>query len=74
MSWVTVNRFYRTENTEQDAKEAVDSVSRHWENVALDLGYDPEKNVKVEEGEKMYALAISEELDATMRQEPGDWW
>jgi len=74
MSWVTVNRFYRTENTEQDAREAKDSVSRHWENVALDLGYDPQQNVKVEEGEKMYAVAISEELDATMRQEPGDWW
>jgi hypothetical protein len=74
MSWVIVNRFYRSENTEQDAKEAVDRVSRHWQNVALDLGYDPQKNVNVEEGDKMYAIAISEELDATMRREPGDWW
>ena len=74
MSWITVNRFFRTENTEQDAKEAVERVSRHWQNVALDLGFDPERNVNVEEGEKMYAVAISEELDATMRREPGDWW
>ncbi len=74
MSWVTVNRFYRTENTEQDAKEAVDRVFKHWENVALDLGFDPKQNVNVKEGEKMYAIAISEELDATMREEPGSWW
>jgi predicted DNA-binding antitoxin AbrB/MazE fold protein len=38
------------------------------------LGYDPKQNVNVKEGEKMYAVAISEELDATMRREPGDWW
>ena len=74
MSWVHINRFYKTKNTEQEAKDAVDKVATHWRNVALDLGYDPDTNVQVQEGDKLYLVSISEELDATMRQEPGDWW
>mgnify|MGYP006294922821 FL=1 len=74
MSWVYVNRFYKTGSTEPDVKQTVDNVIKHWRNVALDLGYDPERNVHVEEGDKLFAVAISEELDQTMRTEPGDWW
>jgi len=74
MSWVSVNRFVKTEKNEQEAREAVDKVAKHWRDVALDLGYDPDDNVNVVEGEKMFNVAISEELDATMRQEHGDWW
>lgn len=73
MSWVSVNRFYKTEKNIDEVKNAVDIVSKHWENVALDLGYDPKENVHVEEGEKMFNIAISEELDATMKEGPGDW-
>jgi len=73
MSWVYVNRFYKNESTEPEVGEKVDNVTRHWRNVALDLGFDPEQNVHVEEGEEMVAIAISEELDATMRTGPGTW-
>lgn len=74
MGWLYVNRFYKTENTEQEAREAMDSVAQHWRNVALDLGFDPERNVTTEEGDRICAVFISEELDSTMREEPGDWW
>ena len=74
MSWIYVNRFYKTDSTEPEVRQTVDKVTRHWRNVALDLGYDPERNVQVEEGEKLFVVAISEELDSTMRTEPGDWW
>ncbi|MDZ7760443.1 MAG: hypothetical protein U5L00_09330 [Desulfovermiculus sp.] len=52
----------------------MDKVKNHWEDVALDLGFDPKQNINIEEGEKMYNVFISEELDETMRTEPGDWW
>jgi len=74
MSWVSVNRFYKTDKNRQDVQDAVAKVTKHWEDVALDLGYDPKDNVNVVEGEKMFNISISEELDATMKQEPGDWW
>ena len=74
MSWVSVNRFYKTDSNEPEVREAVAKVSKHWEDVALDLGYDPKDNVHVLEGEKMFNVSISEELDETMRKEPGDWW
>ena len=74
MSWVSVNRFYKTEKNKQDVQEAVQKVTNHWRDVALDLGFDPKDNVNVEEGEKMFNISISEEFDATMKQEPGDWW
>ena len=74
MSWVSVNRFVKREKNAQEVQEAVDKVAKHWRDVALDLGYDPDDNVNVVEGEKMFNIAISEELDATMREEHGDWW
>jgi hypothetical protein len=74
MSWISVNRFFKTEKNLQDVKEAVEKVKKHWQDVSLDLGYDPQENVKIEEGEKMFNISISEELDETMRKEPGDWW
>lgn len=73
MSWISVNRFYKTEKNKQEVLEAVQKVSKHWEDVALDLGYDPKENIKVEEGEKMFNISISEDLDHTMREEPGEW-
>jgi hypothetical protein len=74
MSWVSVNRFVKREKNAQEVQEAVNKVAKHWRDVALDLGYDPDDNVNVVEGEKMFNIAISEELDATMREEHGDWW
>lgn len=74
MSWVSVNRFFKTDKNREGVLESVDKVQKHWEEVALDLGYNPQENIHVEEGDKMYNISISEELDETMRSEPGDWW
>ena len=74
MRWISVNRFFKTDKNMDSVLEAVDKVKKHWEDVALDLGFDPKQNINIEEGEKMYNVSISEELDDTMRQEPGDWW
>ncbi len=74
MSWISVNRIFKTESNKQEMLDSVEKFTKHWENVALDLGYNPKENVNVEEGDKMFNISISEELDARMREEPGDWW
>jgi hypothetical protein len=73
MSWVYVNRFMKTEKNKDKVKELVDANVEHWRGVALDLGYDPDKNVMMEEGDKLINIAITEEMDMTMREEPGEW-
>ncbi len=74
MSWISVSRFFKTEKNSNEVQRVVDNVANHWQSVALDLGYDPDDNVTVQEGEKIFNIAISEELDATMKEGPGDWW
>jgi hypothetical protein len=74
MSWISVNRFFKTDKNRANVLDVVDKVQKHWEEVALDLGYDPKENINVEEGDQMFNISISEELDETMRKEPGDWW
>jgi GTP cyclohydrolase I len=74
MSWVSVNRFFKTDKNRAGVMDVVDKVQKQWEEVALDLGYDPKENINVEEGDQMINISISEELDETMRTEPGDWW
>lgn len=72
MSWVLVSRWIKKEN-EADIRKAAEAVRSHWENVALDVGLDPAKNVEFQEGSKEVRVYISEEMDALFREEPGEW-
>jgi hypothetical protein len=73
MGWVYVSRFLKTEKNKDELKQIVDANTEHWQGVALDIGYDPSANVMVEEGDKVVNIAISEEMDLTLREEPGEW-
>lgn len=73
MSWVHVSRMLRTEKQKDQLQKLVDTNKKHWEDVALDLGFDPEKNVRIEDGEQVVNISISEELDLALREEPGEW-
>ena len=37
------------------------------------MGFDPARNVTVAESDKEIRVGVSEELDATFREEPGEW-
>ncbi len=48
-------------------------MAKHWREVALDQGLDPDKNVVRAESERLISVGISEEMDMEFREEPGEW-
>lgn len=73
MSWKLVARWILSEDKAEEVRQVADITRRHWENVAQDVGYEPTKNVMLQEGEKETRVYISEEMDQTFREEPGAW-
>ena len=71
--WVWVARWLKKPGNEEEVRGAAESIRQHWEEVCLDDGFDPAKNVTVAEGEKEIRVGISEELDMNFREEPGEW-
>ncbi|KHK01554.1 hypothetical protein [Desulfovibrio sp. TomC] len=71
--WIWVARWLKRPGQEAAITQAADHIRRHWEEVCLDVGYDPAKNVTVAENDKELRVGISEELDMTFREEPGEW-
>ena len=57
----------------EEILEAAKKVHKHWEELALDQGLDPAKNVALQEGDKEVRVVISEELSAVYSEEPGSW-
>ncbi|GAB6060132.1 hypothetical protein [Desulfonatronum parangueonense] len=57
----------------QEILDAAEKVRKHWEELALDQGLDPAKNVFLQEGEKEVRVVISEELSTVYREGPGSW-
>jgi hypothetical protein len=53
--------------------EAAQKVQKHWQDLALDQGLDPAKNVVLQESEKEIRVMISEQLSAVYAEEPGTW-
>jgi len=66
VSWIVAARFPRDKDL---AKRAV----KHWEELALDQGLDPVKNVRLDEQDGVYCVLISEDLDEIYRAGPGGW-
>lgn len=73
MDWVNVARWIKKPGQEDEVRRAAEGVRRHWEEVALDVGYDPKKNVTLMEGDKELRVAISDEMDTTFREGGGSW-
>ncbi|THB64996.1 MAG: hypothetical protein D6E12_13605 [Desulfovibrio sp.] len=74
MNWVTAARFSRAKYTEEEAtRRKADGIRKHLEELALDVGLDPEKNVAVVEGDAEVKIGLSEEFDLYLREAPGEW-
>lgn len=72
-TWIWVARWVKTPGTEAEVRQAAANIRKHWEEVGLDQGMDPAKNVTVAEGEKEIRVGISEEMDEIFREGPGEW-
>lgn len=72
-TWIWVARWLKKEDNEEDVKQAAEAIRKHWEEVALDQGLDPGKNVTIAESEKEIRVGISEEMDEVFREGPGEW-
>lgn len=73
MSWKMVARWIASKHDAGEIKQVAERTRKHWEDVAQDVGYDPAKNVMLQEGEKETRVYVSEEMDQTFREEPGAW-
>ncbi len=73
MSWVQVTHFVRTEKNKEKIQQLIDENQRHWQELALDIGLDPEKNVSVEDDGHKVLLYISKDMDIALSEEPGEW-
>ncbi|MFW6324926.1 MAG: hypothetical protein ACOC0U_07685 [Desulfovibrionales bacterium] len=73
MGWVLVTRYIRTDQNRELVDNYLERNKQHWEDVALDVGLDPVKNVRVWEGDKEVRIEISEEMDQVFREEAGTW-
>ena len=54
-------------------KHKVDGILSHLNNLALDVGLDPERNVVFEEAGDEVKIGISEDFDLYLREAPGAW-
>lgn len=73
MSWKMVARWIASKDDAAEIRQVAERTRRHWESVALDVGYEPAKNVWMQEGDQETRVYVSEELDQTFREEPGAW-
>ncbi len=74
MYFVTAAR-YPQESYEGNVavKNKVDGVKHHLEELALDNGFDPEKNVTLLNTDGEVRVGVSEEFDLFLREAPGAW-
>ncbi len=71
--WIWVARWLKKDENLDEVKKSAENIRDHWREVALDVGFDPAKNVTVAEGDKEIRVGISEEMDLAFREEPGKW-
>lgn len=56
-----------------EVKNKVDGILSHLNNLALDVGFDPQKSVVFEELDNEVKIGISEDFDLYLRESPGAW-
>lgn len=73
-TYVTAARFDKTRlETDGALREKADRVQHYLEEIALDVGLDPNKNVTRTEVDDEVRIGISEEMDEFYREAPGSW-
>ena len=73
MSWIQVTHFMKIERNKEQLQQLIDENVQHWQNVALDIGLDPEKNVALEDDGRKAVILISKDMDLALSEEPGEW-
>lgn len=74
MTFITAARFPKgLFDANEAVREKADTVQRHLEELALDVGLDPARNVLRSIGDVEVRIGVSEEMDLYLREEPGGW-
>ncbi len=72
--FVTAARFTRKSFEQDEAvRQRAQGVKEHLTGLALDLGLDPEENIKMDEAENEIRIGVSEDFDIYLREAPGEW-
>lgn len=72
MQCVMINNWRVDNNQPAMARRAAEATRQHWEEVALDHGYDP-SNVCVSEHDGEIRVGLSEEMYEDFRLGTGGW-
>jgi hypothetical protein len=70
MAWQAVARWHIKEGKTEELLEAAEKIRKHWQEIALDVGLDPEKNVILEQDENEVRVAVSMEMDQYFSEGP----
>ncbi len=74
MTFITAARFdKKCFDSDLATRERADQVQHHLEEIALDVGLDPAKNVKRVVMDEEIRIGISEYMDEYYREAPGTW-
>lgn len=74
MTFITAARFPRMDfHTDESVRSRADQIQHHLEEIALDVGLDPARNVKRVETEDEVRIGVSEYMDEYYREAPGAW-
>lgn len=74
MTFITAARFPKDRfETDETIRTRADQVQHHLEEIALDVGLDPERNVTRTEAGSEIRIGISEYMDQYYREAPGTW-
>lgn len=73
MDCVMINNWQKSDTAPGAAEQAAELTRRHWQEIALDHGYNPETNVCLAERDGMVMVGLSEEMYEDFREGTGGW-
>lgn len=74
MTFITAARFDKNQlETDAGVRAKADEVQRHLEDIALDVGLDPKRNVARQNIGDEVRIGVSEYMDQYYREAPGSW-
>lgn len=73
MDCIWIARWPKGQTDPDTALRAAEAVRDHWKELALDQGFDPDKNICLAQSDTMVAVGLSPEMDAEFREGPGEW-
>lgn len=72
MNCVMINNWQKSDKAPGAAEKAAELTRKHWEEIAMDHGFDP-GNVCVEERDGRIMVGLSEEMYEDFREGTGGW-